>query len=643
MSRRSVRWLVALILLCGGWGEFSTGARLFASLCGVAYATGAVRGSASPVIVRSSYDYAPSILKDGSLYRMWWCGGVAGDHVMYAESTSLDSGWSTPVSAFTPTYVFGTFDEQHTCDPSVIRVGGTWYLYYSAAEAEGHPGVTPITRIGLATSTNGVTWTRANSGLPIISPRQPGLGGYGAGQQTVTYVNGLFYIRFTDTTGLDGPGQYIMRSPEPTFQSAVEEFRGPGIFNAYSAATHTSNMFFASHSSGYSSDMQYIDATDQFAMADAPADNQIRISLYNSQLSRKEGEVFINLTASWQEGPGIVSSPDRHAVPSPSCGVIPFDIVREVGADIGTGDLAHAGVDWNTGLPCDCTSAPTLNQPGFNTMGDFTGDNRDDLTSHHRTSGAFTIRANLGGSFAPDGTFAASGTTPSSSAGWETLAADFDGDGYADFADRHIPSGQVWVHRNLHNGTFDGNTWAFGYSATGPNMEVMAGDLSGDGKADLIEHNRKTGQFWVRVNSGAGGTFVPQDVGITFRSQAGAGGQDWRAVVADFNGDGTVDIADLHVPSFQFWVHPATGGYQFSAGSWSAVQAFVWSGFTPVFGDFDGDNWTDYADVNRNSGEIWVHRSNQNQTFDQVNVWEYGVFSLGTGGRWILGVPVSFP
>ncbi len=50
------------------------------------------RGSNNAALVRASYDYAPSVMHDGA-YRMWWCGGIAGDHILYAEASSLDGPW----------------------------------------------------------------------------------------------------------------------------------------------------------------------------------------------------------------------------------------------------------------------------------------------------------------------------------------------------------------------------------------------------------------------------------------------------------------------------------------------------------------------------------------------------------------------
>src|SRR5262249_36541123 len=64
----------------------------------------------------------------------------------------------------------------------------------------------------------------------------------------------------------------------------------------------------------------------------------------------------------WREGPGIVSRPDKHAVPSGSCGVVPVDVMHATGDldDERTWDLAHVGADLPTGLGCDCLPAPRV-------------------------------------------------------------------------------------------------------------------------------------------------------------------------------------------------------------------------------------------------------------------------------------------
>lgn len=316
------------------------------------------RGDSTPVLTRTSYDYVPTIMKDG-VYRMWWCGGVAGDFILYAEADSLRGPWhargsTTPNSydtVFTPMGDPARFDGTHTCDPSVIRVNGTYYLYYGGFGSGVGLGTTSI---GVASSSDGINWTRLNGGAPIIRPARDFSvvsNPYGAGQPSVTHVNGKFYIIYTDTTGVDvdgnGGGQFVLRSPDPTFQANVEELTATG-FAPRTAANHTMRALLYA----FSVDWQYNDANDTFSMA---IDNQagvIRISLFNAALSQKVYDA--TFAGNWSEGPGIVSRPDRHAIPSPNCGTVPIDVVRSVGtADTATWNLAHTGVDLITGRTCD--------------------------------------------------------------------------------------------------------------------------------------------------------------------------------------------------------------------------------------------------------------------------------------------------
>ena len=192
------------------------------------------------------YNYGPTAMADGGLYRMWWCSqlGIAnppGDDILYAESRSLDSGFAGPDG--TPaTPVFsgsGTgFDAVHVCDPSVIRAGGTYYLYYTGSAGDHAHGNT----IGLATSSDGRVWTRANGGQPIVSPAHDIANDnlYGAGQPSAVYLDGWFYLMFTDTTGQavghNGAGQFVLRSGDPAFASGVEALTSEG-FRATGAAS----------------------------------------------------------------------------------------------------------------------------------------------------------------------------------------------------------------------------------------------------------------------------------------------------------------------------------------------------------------------------------------------------------------------
>ncbi|RKG82521.1 beta-xylosidase [Corallococcus exercitus] len=343
MFRNATLWLT----LAGG---------LLASGAGAATVTN-YRGGNAPVYSRTSYDYVPSVMKDG-VYRMWWCGGIAGDYILYAEADSLGGPWhargSTAANSyntvFRPTGNAAQFDGIHVCDPSVIRVDATYYMYYG-----GYGDGTGTTMIGVASSPDGLNWTRLNGGNPIIVPARdyrtvPNK--YGAGQPSVTYVEGKFYLIFTDSTGYavdgNGGGQFVLRSSDPTFQTGVEELTATG-FAPRTAANHTRHSLIGA----FSVDWQYVDTNDTFAVAvDGSTSGATRVFLFNSALNQQVDQ--FDVAGTWTEGPAIVSRPDKHAVASSTCGTVPVDILRSVGTgDVNTWNLAHSGVDLLTGRSCD--------------------------------------------------------------------------------------------------------------------------------------------------------------------------------------------------------------------------------------------------------------------------------------------------
>jgi len=309
------------------------------------------------VITRTSYDYVPSVMKDGK-FRMWWCGGVAGDFILYSESDAVGGPWKARNSTannqivFQPTSNPANFDGLHTCDPSVIMVNGTYYMYYGGLARE---DILVPTKVGVASSANGINWTRMNGGNPIVSPHGDVANfpnKYGAGQPSVTYVNGWFYLLYFDSTGaasnpVNGAGQYVLRSTDPTFQSNVQELTASG-FAARTPGQYTTQYSIAE---AFSVDWIYVDILDKFLIASHNSPGSTNLWFYNSALSSRTDT--LTMPGDWQEGPGIMKRPDGHALPGANnaIGTVPLDIFRAVGSsDVNTWDLGFVGYDLETGL-----------------------------------------------------------------------------------------------------------------------------------------------------------------------------------------------------------------------------------------------------------------------------------------------------
>jgi hypothetical protein len=382
-SRRATRRPLAVALL------FVFG--LVAATAGCQVPTGAYRRSPAPIVPSSGYDYAPSVMEDG-VYKMWWCGQegggvVPGDDIFYAESTSLDGpfharGQTAPgfQRVFDGTGTPGTFDGDHACDPSVLRVNGTYFMYYGGLGTEDI-----YTDIGLASSPDGLNWTRLNGGRPIIRPtlekereadaalrecraqsptpeqcERPVVNGYGAGQPSAVYLDGRFYLMFTDTTGRavnpgNGAGQFVYRSADPLFQDGVEVLTAAGF-----ASLTAENARGYVLTDAVSADLQYVDALDAFAVAKNNGGGATDVEFYNAAFTGPAADP-LRIPNEFAEGPGIVSRPDKHAVAprNSDCGTVPFDLVNASGYDpLPDGGfsppqrLVHTGVDLLPGVAC---------------------------------------------------------------------------------------------------------------------------------------------------------------------------------------------------------------------------------------------------------------------------------------------------
>ncbi|MGQ0837409.1 beta-xylosidase [Actinokineospora sp.] len=296
------------------------------------------------------YNYAPTLMADAGRYRMWWCSqlGVAappGDDLLVAESVSLDGPFvGVDGSAGTPVFSgSGTgFDGMHTCDPSVIRVADTYYLYYTGAAGDHANG----NSIGVATSPDGRVWTRANGGKPIVTASLDRVRDniYGAGQPAAVHLDGWFYLMFTDTTGRDagwnGAGQFVLRSPNPTFATGVE-ILSPGGFRRFSG-THPR---LRSVVDAFSVDLMWVGALAAFAIAHE-TDGGTTITFWDKEF-RSSPYKPVLIPGPWQEGPGLVRDPEGHAPRSGDdpCDRVPIDLVRATRTAAAPTDLVRFGAD----------------------------------------------------------------------------------------------------------------------------------------------------------------------------------------------------------------------------------------------------------------------------------------------------------
>jgi hypothetical protein len=308
----------------------------------------------------AQYNYAPSVMVDGGLVRMWWCSQLVsaappGDDVVYAEAPTPIGPYSAPRAVFGGTGA--GFDGRHTCDPSVIRVNGTYFLYYTGAPNDHSVG----NAIGLATSPDGVNWTRAKGGEPIVSSSyEVGRANkYGAGQPSVVYLDGWFYLMFTDTNargaGDNGAGQFVLRSTDPAFVRGVETLTASGFVPGHGRERSIVDAF--------SADWMFSDALDAFMIGHETADGTT-ITFWNRDFTTHPYQPVM-ISGPWEEGPGLGRRADGHApiAGNDPCGRVPIDVIRATRNRAEPTDLKRFGLDLiNVGGCATRTSAfATLN------------------------------------------------------------------------------------------------------------------------------------------------------------------------------------------------------------------------------------------------------------------------------------------
>lgn len=134
--------------------------------------------------------YAPEVLYENGIYKMWYGGGGADirDRIHYAESTDGIT-WTKKgaiIEAPSPNY--------NANDPTVVKVNGKYYMYMSISESD------LLDAIYLSTSTDGLSWSTPSK---ILSKGPYSWNSRYVSRPTVIYDNGMFKMWYDTTSGSD--------------------------------------------------------------------------------------------------------------------------------------------------------------------------------------------------------------------------------------------------------------------------------------------------------------------------------------------------------------------------------------------------------------------------------------------------------
>jgi hypothetical protein len=180
---------------------------------------------------------------------------------------------------------------------------------------------------------------------------------------------------------------------------------------------------------------------------------------------------------------------------------------------------------------------------------------------------------------------------------------DLDGDGCNDVFVRS-PRGEASVHPTICGGLPDLQTFRVKVSSdwSGYDAVVSPGDVTGDGRADLLTRSASTGKLYVYANNGAGGFKARVLVG------SGFGGYKRLIAAGDIDGNGKNDLLAIDA-SNELWRFSGTGTGTFKPRSlvfkdWGTSYKDVVGGL-----DLSGDRRADLISLDKD-GRAWLNRGN---------------------------------
>jgi FG-GAP-like repeat/Domain of unknown function (DUF4214) len=208
------------------------------------------------------------------------------------------------------------------------------------------------------------------------------------------------------------------------------------------------------------------------------------------------------------------------------------------------------------------------------------------------------------------------------SGGTRPLAADFNGDGKADLV-QFLADSSVTLSLNKGNGSFEDPK---SYSFPMPHVRVIAaGDFDGDGKPDLVGYSRNNTDLDPRAMS-----VWPGNGDGTFRSRIDTlgnwpqGSGPYAIAVGDFDRDGKNDVV---VSDEHLWVFKGNGDGTFRPPN-AAASAIISTSVALKVADFNGDGKLDLVSSGVFSGGFTLFLGNGDGSFQNAGVLGSGLTSV---------------
>ena len=205
-----------------------------------------------------------------------------------------------------------------------------------------------------------------------------------------------------------------------------------------------------------------------------------------------------------------------------------------------------------------------------------------------------------------NGTFATAVNYPVGSNPANLVVADFNGDGKLDVATANVNSNTVSILPGNGDGTFGTQVTYSTGSGTNP-YDVVAVQLTSDGKYDLATSNGGNGTVSVLLNQGTPGTAFTANTFAAPVSYSSGGSDPYHLVAADLTGNGKQDLAVADYGSNVVGVLMGNGD-----GTLQAVTTYSVGGnpISLTAGDFNGDGIPDLATANNSGSSVTILQGN---------------------------------
>ena len=173
----------------------------------------------------------------------------------------------------------------------------------------------------------------------------------------------------------------------------------------------------------------------------------------------------------------------------------------------------------------------------------------------------------------------------------QLLTGDFSGEGRADMLCHDKSTGYKWIAYADPNGRFSGTGWQLDMKwCYGPNQQLLLGDFNGDKRADMLCHNTATGYKWIAY-AGIPGRFSTTGWQLDMKWCYGANAQ---LLLGDFNGDKRTDMLCHDTATGYKWIAYANINGKFSTTGWESNMMWCFGANAQLLlGDFNGDKRAD--------------------------------------------------